>query len=107
MTQPTALKRSLSLTQMVLYGVGTTVGAGIYALVGEITGVSGYLAPWAFLMAAALAAFTALSYAQLSARFPRAAGAALYVQEGLGLPRLAQLVGLLVVLAGTYARQRH
>ena len=100
MTQPTALKRSLSLTQMVLYGVGTTVGAGIYALVGEITGESGYLAPWAFLMAAALAAFTALSYAQLSARFPRAAGAALYVQEGLGLPRLAQLVGLLVVLAG-------
>jgi len=100
MTQPTALKRSLSLTQMVLYGIGTTVGAGIYALIGEIAGVSGYLAPWAFLMAAALAAFTALSFAQLSARFPRAAGAALYVQQGLGLPRLALLVGLMVILAG-------
>jgi amino acid transporter len=51
-------------------------------------------------MATALAAFTAFSYAQLSARYPRAAGAALYVQEGLGLPRLAQLVGLLVIVAG-------
>ena len=100
MTQPTALKRSLSLTQLVLYGIGTTVGAGIYALVGEIAGVSGYLAPWAFLMAAALAAFTAFSYAQLSARYPQAAGAALYVQQGLGHRRLAQLVGLMVVLAG-------
>ncbi len=100
MTQPTALKRSLSLTQMVLYGLGTTVGAGIYALIGEIAGQSGYLAPWAFLMAAGLAAFTALSFAQLSARFPRAAGAALYVQEGFGLARLGQLVGLMVILAG-------
>lgn len=100
MTRPTTLKRSLSLTQMVLYGIGTTVGAGIYALIGEIAGVSGYLAPWAFLMAAALAAFTALSFAQLAARYPRAAGAALYVQHGLGLTRLAQLVGLMVILAG-------
>jgi amino acid transporter len=85
---------------MVLYGLGTTVGAGIYALVGEIAGVSGYLAPWAFLTAALLAGFTAYSYAQLSARFPRAAGAALYVEEGLRLKRLALLVGMLVVVAG-------
>lgn len=85
---------------MVLYGVGTTVGAGIYALIGEISDVAGYLAPWAFLTAALLAAFTAYSYAQLSARYPKAAGAALYVQQGLKTPRLGQVVGLLVIAAG-------
>ncbi len=101
MSEPVALDRSLSLTQMVLYGLGTTVGAGIYALIGEIANVAGSLAPWSFLLAAMLAGFTALSFAQLSARFPRAAGAALYVERGLDSASLARLVGILVIFAGT------
>ena len=101
MSEPARLKRSLSLTQMVLYGVGTTVGAGIYALIGEIAGIAGNLAPWSFLFAATMAAFTAFSFAQFSARFPHAAGAALYVQHGLGLRQLGLLVGILVIAAGT------
>jgi len=101
MDSPPALRRSLSLTQLVLYGIGTTVGAGIYALIGEITAVAGYLAPWSFLAAAMMATFTAFSFARLSARYPRAAGAALYVEKGLGSPRLARGVGYLVVATGT------
>ena len=58
------------------------------------------MAPWSFLTAALLAAFTAYSYAQLSARYPKAAGAALYVQQGLRLARLGQAVGMLVIAAG-------
>ena len=99
--QQNALRRSLSQTQMVLYGLGTTVGAGIYALVGEIAGIAGHWAPWSFLLAAALAAFTALSFAELSARYPKAAGAALYVQNGFDSERLALVVGILVIVAGT------
>ena len=53
------LKRSLSLPMLVLYGLGTTIGAGIYALIGEIAGVAGYLAPFSFLLAALLAGVTA------------------------------------------------
>lgn len=86
--------------QVLLYGIGTTVGAGIYALLGEIAGVSGYLTPWSFLLASFLAGFTAISFAQLSSRFPRTAGAALYVQEGFGSVLLARWVGYLVILAG-------
>lgn len=100
MPEKPILKRSLSLSQVVLYGIGTTVGAGIYALIGEISAVAGYLAPWSFLIAAGLAAFTAYSFAHLSAQFPRAAGAALYVEQGLGSTRLAQMVGMLVIFAG-------
>jgi APA family basic amino acid/polyamine antiporter len=95
------LKRSLSLTLTTLYGLGTILGAGIYSLIGEVAGSAGMYAPVAFLAAALVAGFTGLSYAELAARFPRSAGEAVYVQEGLGWPPLSTLVGLLIVLTGT------
>ncbi len=95
-----ALKRALNLPLLTLYGLGTTVGAGIYALLGEIAGAAGYGAPFSFLIASLVAAFTACSFAELAARFPRAAGAALYVQRGLGTERLSTIVGLLVIASG-------
>ena len=97
---PVALRRRLSLTVLTLYGLGTTVGAGIYALIGKVAGAAGTYAPVSFLLAALLAGFTALSFTELSARFPKSAGEAVYVREGLRSPSLAVLVGLLVVLAG-------
>jgi len=97
---PVALKRTLSLPQLVLYGLGTTIGAGIYALVGEMAAISGYYAPLSFLLASFMAALTALSFAELSGRYPRCAGAALYVKEGFSSERLSVIVGLLVVAAG-------
>jgi amino acid transporter len=98
--QPT-LERSLSLPLITLYGLGTTIGAGIYALVGEVAGSAGLYAPVAFTLAAALAGFSALSFAELSSRYPRSAGEALYVREGFSLPAAATTVGLLVVASGT------
>jgi len=100
MPEQVTLNRSISLPMMVLYGLGTTIGAGIYALVGEIANIAGYFAPVSFLIASILAGFTAVSFAELSARFPRAAGAALYVKHGFNSDRLSTLVGILVVLAG-------
>jgi len=97
---PIALRRTLGLPQLVLYGLGTTIGAGIYALVGEMAGISGYYAPVSFLVASIMAALTALSFAELSGRYPRCAGAALYVKEGFSSERLSTIVGLLVIAAG-------
>jgi amino acid transporter len=95
-----SLKRSLSLPQLVLYGLGTTIGAGIYALIGELAGVAGYLAPVSFLVASVMAGLTALSFAEMSSRYPRCAGAALYVKEGFAAERFSTLIGLLVITAG-------
>ncbi len=100
MKQHVTLKRSLTLPQLVLYGLGTTIGAGIYALIGELAGISGYLAPVSFLVASLIAGLTAMSFAELSGRYPRCAGAALYVKEGFSIDRLSILVGLLVIAAG-------
>ncbi|MGB0212265.1 APC family permease [Algiphilus sp.] len=94
------MQRRLGLWQMVLYGLGTTVGAGIYALIGELAAVAGAWAPLAFLVSALLAGATALSFAELSGRYPRAAGSALYVQRGLGSRHLAVVAGMLMVTAG-------
>jgi amino acid transporter len=100
MTNKVTLKRTLSLPMMVLYGLGTTIGAGIYALAGEITRVAGYFAPLSFLFAALLAGFTAISFAELCGRYPYAGGAALYVKQAFSSQRLSILIGLLVVTAG-------
>ena len=100
MTRKISLKRTLSLPMMVLYGLGTTIGAGIYALVGEIASVSGYFAPISFLIASLMAGFTAISFAELCGRFPYAAGAALYVKQGFDSNRISIIAGLLVIAAG-------
>jgi amino acid transporter len=88
------LRRSLSLPVLVLYGLGTTVGAGIYALTGKVAGQAGMLTPLSFALASALAAFTAFSFAELGGRLPRSAGEAVYVREGLHAPVLGLIVGL-------------
>lgn len=106
---PVSLRRALGLWLLVFYGLGTIIGAGIYVLVGEVAGKAGLAAPIAFLFAGLLAGLTGLTYAELAARFPEAAGAAAYVSEGLGSPMLARLIGLLVlfvaiVVAASLAR---
>jgi APA family basic amino acid/polyamine antiporter len=97
-----SLRRALGLWLLVLYGLGSIIGAGIYVLVGAVADAAGYAAPLSFLLAGVLAALTGLSYAELSARYPEAAGAAVYVKEAFGSDALSRLVGGLVVLVGVF-----
>jgi APA family basic amino acid/polyamine antiporter len=92
-----ALVRSLSLLQATLYGLGVTIGAGIYVLVGAATARAGMYAPLAFVLAALLMALSAASFAELAGRLPVAAGEAAYVREAFRSDRLAAGIGLLVV----------
>lgn len=95
-----ALRRVIGMPMLVLYGTGTMLGAGIYVLVGPIAAVSGMHAPVAFLVAAVVVSFSALSYGELSARFPRSGGEAVYVQEAFGRPLLSGLTGWAIVATG-------
>ncbi|MCB1548490.1 MAG: amino acid permease [Hyphomicrobiaceae bacterium] len=97
------LKRSLTLLPTVLYGLGVTIGAGIYVLIGIAAGRAGMHAPLAFLIAALLLSLTACSFAELAGRLPVSASEAAYVREGLGSPLLALIVGLLVIAAAIVA----
>ncbi|MDA0703309.1 MAG: amino acid permease [Proteobacteria bacterium] len=98
--QEPKLKRSLSLTMLVFYGLGVTVGAGIYVLIGRVAGVAGLYTPASFLVAAVLAGLSAFAFAEMSSRFPRSAGEAVYVHQGFGSQIFATIVGLFVVLSG-------
>jgi APA family basic amino acid/polyamine antiporter len=68
------LKRTLGLTECIFFGVGSILGAGIYTLIGKVAGLSGNFIWLSFLIAAGSALFTAFSYAELSAAFPKAGG---------------------------------
>ncbi len=93
------LKRALSLPLVVLYGIGVTVGAGIYVLIGVTAGKAGVNAPFAFLLAAVVVALSAASFAEMAGRFPVSAGEAAYVQEGFKSKHLSLGVGLLVIMS--------
>jgi amino acid transporter len=94
---PPRLVRSLTLTHAVLYGLGVTIGAGIYVLVGLAAGRSGMHAPLAFVGAALVMAFSAASFAELGTRMPVSASEAAYVHAAFRLDWLSLGVGLLVV----------
>jgi basic amino acid/polyamine antiporter, APA family len=100
---PPVLKRRLGLPLLVLYGVGITIGAGIYVLIGAVAGHAGRYAPWSFLLAAGVMAFTVGSYAELATRFPVSAGEAAYVRHAFGSRALSRTVGLLTILVGLIA----
>lgn len=94
------LKRSLSLAMITFFGLGNILGAGIYVLVGKVAGEAGYYAPLSFFIASVIAAFSACTYAEMSARYPVSAGEAIFVNEGLNLRWLTIAVGILITLAG-------
>ena len=94
-----SLARTITLPALIFYGLGVTIGAGIFALIGEILGVAGDKAPLSFLLAGALAGFTGFSYMILVGAFPRAGGEAVYVTRGLGRAS-GRIAGSAVVVTG-------
>lgn len=96
------LKRSLGLVETTLGGVGIILGAGIYALVGEVAGKAGNAMWISFVMAAVMAAIVGLGYAELASAFPKAGADYEYTRRALGL-RAAFVVGWLIVIGNIVA----
>ena len=94
------LDRSIGFWFLVLYGMGTMVGAGFYALSGKVAGQAGMAAPLAFGLAGLLALFSALAFAELSSRLPHAGGSARYLEAAFGRLWLSALVGWLIITTG-------
>ncbi|WOE74018.1 APC family permease [Alterisphingorhabdus coralli] len=94
------LARVVSPNMLAVYGLATILGAGIYVVIGEIAGEAGYLAPLSFLIAAIAAGFSALSYAELGARFPHSGGSAVYIDVAFGYRWLTWITAWAVIAAG-------
>ncbi|HAD97493.1 MAG TPA: amino acid permease [Cryomorphaceae bacterium] len=77
-------KNSLSLTGAVALGTGVMIGAGIFALLGQVAELSGVLFPLAFLVGAVISGFSAYAYIKLSNAYPSAGGIAMYLKMAYG-----------------------
>jgi len=98
----THLKRTLGLFETTFYGIGVILGAGIYALIGKAAGLAGNAVWAAFAIGALIAAFTGLSYAELSSMFPKSGGEYVFAEKAFN-KRLAFLIGWLIVIGGVIA----
>ena len=75
---------SLSVRQAAFIGVGSMVGAGIFALLGTAGEVAGSAVWISFLLAGGVALLQGYSFAKFGARYPSAGGFLEYVVRGWG-----------------------
>src|SRR5690242_1689611 len=76
--------KHLNVRQAAFIGVGSMVGAGIFALLGAAGAVAGAAVWVSFLLAGAVAILQGYSFAKLGARYPSAGGLLEYVAKGFG-----------------------
>jgi APA family basic amino acid/polyamine antiporter len=81
---PSRLKRELGTFDAVIIGLGSMIGAGIFAAFGPAAAVAGNGLVLGLLVAALVAYCNATSSAELAAVYPHAGGAYVYGRERLG-----------------------
>ncbi|MFC7876562.1 APC family permease [Isoptericola sp. NPDC057391] len=99
-TAPTGLRRAVTGPLLYLFILGDVLGAGVYALIGEMAGTAGGLVWLSFAVALAMAMLTAASYAELVTKYPRAGGSAVYAEKAFRSPLVGFLVGFCMLAAG-------
>ncbi len=99
-TETHELNRTLGGWQVLFYGLGSMLGAGVYALIGRAAENLGNSVWLAFLVAMLAAMLTGLSYACVGSRYARAGGAAYVTHRALGKPWLSYIVGIAVMMSG-------
>ena len=87
---------SISLPGAVAMGTGVMIGAGIFALTGQIAEQAGSLFPIAFITAAVVSAFSAYTYVKLAHAYPSAGGIAMYLKQAYGRGTVTAACSLLM-----------
>lgn len=98
--QETKLARRVGPVLLLFFVVGDILGGGIYTLAGKVGAEVGGAIWLAFLTAFVIASLTACSYAELVSKYPRAAGAALYVNKAFDRPFLTFMIAFAVMASG-------
>jgi len=92
-------KGSLSLVSTVAMGTGVMIGAGIFALTGQVAQFAGALFPLAFLVAAVISGFSAYSYIKVSSAYPSAGGIAMILKKAYGQRTVTGAAALLMAFS--------
>ncbi|WP_018624950.1 APC family permease [Kangiella aquimarina] len=89
-------KKSLSLLGAVSMGTGVMIGAGIFALTGQIAELANALFPLAFLAGMIVTSICAYSYIKLSQNYPSSGGIAMFLQKAYGKGATTAIFALLM-----------
>ena len=88
----------MGLFQLTMYGVGLTLGAGIYVLIGEAAGFAGNSMWISFGLGAIVAVFAGLSYSELASLFPKAAAEYVFVKNAFKSEFIGFIIGWLTAI---------
>jgi amino acid transporter len=99
MEDPGYEKNSLTLIGTVAMGTGVMIGAGIFALTGQVAELAGSWFPLAFLMAAVVSGFSAYSYIKVCNKYPSAGGIAMVLERAYGKGTVTAAAALLMALS--------
>jgi basic amino acid/polyamine antiporter, APA family len=91
------LARSIGLFQLAMFGIGATIGTGIFIILSEAVPVAGPAVIWSFVIAGAVAGLTAICYAELASAVPVSGSSYSYAYATLGeLPAMGVAACLLL-----------
>ncbi len=90
---------SLTLVGAVSMGTSVMIGAGIFALTGQVAELAGNLFPLAFLVAAVVSGFSAYTYIKMSNAYPSAGGIAMILQKAYGPGTVTGACAVLMALS--------
>ena len=90
---------SITLTGGVSMGTGVMIGAGIFALTGQIAELAGPWFPLSFIAGGIVTGFSAYTYVKMSNAFPSAGGIAMILQKAYGPGAIAAAAALLMALS--------
>lgn len=92
-------KGTISLYGGIAMGTGVMIGAGIFALTGQIAELAGPLFPLSFVAGAFVTSLAAYSYVKVSNAWPSSGGIAMILQKAYGPGVVAASASLLMALS--------
>ena len=96
-TGQSELTRTIGVFQLSMFGVGATIGTGIFFVLSESVPISGPAVVWAFVIAGVVAGLTAVCYAELAGAVPVSGSSYSYAYATVGeLPAMAVAACLLL-----------
>ncbi len=92
-------KDSLTLKGAVALGTGVMIGAGIFALLGQVAELSGTWFPYIFIVGAIISGFSSYSYIKVSDAYPSTGGIAMILMKAYGKTTLTAAASVLMALS--------